>query len=117
MRVIPAAVMAAALVAAVFVAVIQSESTSCYAAFETRAAADRAADRARSAGLDVEVEEPGPDARRPSSRGARLISVAFSSGESGDDAAEFREEVRQIAEEEGAAGEPAVGCSERSRSD
>lgn len=108
--------MVAVMVVGGFWASITSEHTSCSAGFESREAAARAAERARSAGFDVEEEEAGSGPRRPTSLFAHEIGVRFSDGETGDDAAAFREAVQRIADEEGAVGRNAV-CSEISQSD
>jgi hypothetical protein len=64
--------------------------TNCYADFQTAEAAERVASVARAAGFSADVEESGPLARRPSSLGARGISVILSDGETDADAATFR---------------------------
>ena len=118
LAVVAVAAIIVAVAVAVFYASIHIDSTSCFAAFESHTAAERAGERARTAGIEVDVESPGSGARRSNSRGARAISVSFHTGETGDDAAPFRETVRQIAKQEGAIREPVViGCSERSAAD
>jgi hypothetical protein len=94
---------------------IRSEHTTCFAHFQSRDAAERAASRGHAAGFDdVEVEVAGPDARLPSSQGGRGISVDFADGETGGDAASLPQRFRWIVE--GAEGGGA-GCVENSRMD
>lgn len=91
------------------------EYTDCYAAFDSRAAADRAAASARALWFSTDVEADGPDARRATSPGARAISVTFSDGETGEDAATFRVAVNRIIVDEGGKPErPGVECYEKS---
>jgi hypothetical protein len=113
LSVLVAAAVVVAILAGAWWAFLTSESTDCFTGFKSHEAAERAADQARALWIDVEVEQPGPDARRPTSIGARQVSVVFTSGETGDGAAEFRAAVRNIAQREGASGKPVVGCSER----
>ncbi len=53
-----------------FLAWGHSEFTNCYAAFDSRQAADRAASAAREAGHDADVEPSGPKERQPRLREA-----------------------------------------------
>lgn len=110
-----AAAVVVAVVVAGFWASITSEHTSCTAGFESREAAERAAERARSADFDVDVEPPS-GARRATSLRSHQVAVTLSDEETGDDAAAFREAVQRIADEEGAIGHNAA-CSEISQSD
>jgi hypothetical protein len=90
------------------------EFSQCFASFETREAAERAASVASDAGFDAEVEADTPFADQPNSPGARQISVTFSDGATGDDAAEFRRVFHSVvAEENGKFGHPNRGCLER----
>jgi hypothetical protein len=100
-----------------FLAYIRSERTDCFASFDSHDAAERAAVLGRAAGFDdVDVEASGSKARRPTSPGARAISVTFSDGETGDDAASLRERFQEIVvQEDGEFSDPS--CTERSRSD
>jgi len=101
-----------------FMAFIRSEHTSCFAGFASHDAAKRAADLGRAAGFDdVEVEAPGPEARRPTSAGARDIAVTFSDGETGDDAGGLRDRFQEIVTQEDATYGDRNGCQERSLSD
>ncbi|MEK6327656.1 MAG: hypothetical protein AABM66_09080 [Actinomycetota bacterium] len=101
--------------AAAFWGHIRSEHTLCFAYFQSRDAAERAASGGHAAGFDdVEVEAVGPDARLPTSKGGRAISVDFTTGETGGDATSLRQEFREIVEGEGAGG---AGCVEHSRMD
>jgi hypothetical protein len=83
--------------------VYTSESTDCYASFNSPEAAERAAAIAQAAGFEAEVDER-----------ARQTAVTFSDGETGDDAAAFREAFGQLVEvEDGTLGHPGNGCLER----
>ena len=80
-----------------------SESTTCYGIFRSGDAAGRAADAARDAGFDTDLED----------RGSRS-AVTFVTGETGDDAREARQRFRTIVKRErGELGHPGNGCLER----
>jgi hypothetical protein len=79
--------------------------TACYAFFETQQTAERAADAARDSGFDADVEQ------RPS----KQVDVTFESGETGEDAREFRATFHEIVEGDGKLGHPGRGCLERQR--
>ena len=80
-----------------------AEFTECYGSFESREAAERAADRAEDAGLGTDV-----DHRRSES------AVTFDTEETGDDAREARQAFREIIKvENGRLGHPGNGCLER----
>lgn len=96
-------VIAAGVIA--FIAWSNSEYTNCFGMFASSEAAERAAEAADDAGFDASVERPEPKTKR--------YPVTFESGETGHDAAGFRETFARILREEG--GEPGHpgGCLER----
>ena len=80
-----------------------SEFTACYGVFESREAAERAADAGRDAGLDPEIDHRATES-----------AVTFESGETGEDAREARGMFRAIVRRErGTLGHPDGGCLER----
>ncbi len=80
-----------------------SDYTDCYAIFQSRAAAERAADEADKIGFVPDV-----DHRRSES------AVTFHSGESGADAQERRRVFGDfVRRHEGTLGHPGDGCLER----
>lgn len=80
-----------------------SQFTACYAVFNSRAAAERAADAGRDAGLDPYVEHRASDS-----------AVTFSTGETGEDARKARQAYREIVRRaRGRLGHPDGGCLER----
>lgn len=87
---------------------LTNEFTECYGVFKTREAAERAATAGRHAGLGASVHATGhPD--RPDES-----AVAFDTGETGADAAEYLEAFREIIRrEQGVLGHPGDGCVER----
>jgi hypothetical protein len=119
MRVAFAVLLAAVVVVVGFFAYLASEFTDCYAAFDTREAAERAAAAGRAVGFDTEVEASGPRERRPRSEGARRIAVTFSNGETGDDAEELRAAFGLIVKRAGGVllHEGGGGCTENSPAD
>ena len=76
-----------------------SETTTCYGLFESGDAAGRAADAARAAGFDTELEYQESE-----------TAVTFETGETGDDAHTFRKIVER---EDGELGHPGTGCLEQ----
>ena len=87
-----------------FMAYTSTEYTACYAGFETRESADRAAEAAGDAGLDTEIhEETAGDVR-----------VTFTTGETEEDARELRDAFHEIVEQEdGEIQHDRNGCVER----
>ncbi len=85
---------------AAFLGWVNSQHMNCFAHFDTRQAADRAASAAREAGYDANVEPSGPKEHQPTSEGGRRIGVTFSDGETGDDASEFRRTVAEVVRRE-----------------
>lgn len=80
-----------------------SDYTVCYAIFESRGAAERAADEAGEIGFDADV-----DHRRSES------AVTFQSGESAADAEEQRRAFADfVRRHDGTLGHPGDGCLER----
>lgn len=80
-----------------------TEYTVCFGAFESRYAAERAADAGRDADLDVEVDHRATES-----------AVTFESGETGEEADEARRSFRAILRRErGSPGHPDGGCLER----
>ena len=80
-----------------------SKFTVCYGIFDTRDAAERAADAGRDADFDVYVEH-----RR------RESAVEFETGETGEDATDARRAYREILRREGcSSGHGKTGCLER----
>ena len=84
-----------------------SESTWCYARFDSQAEAEAALrslrDAAPDAGVDMDTERRG-----------KRISATFESGATGGDAQAFRRAFRPAIREQGATvGHPGDGCLER----
>jgi len=93
-----------ALAGFAFMAYTSSEYTACYAGFESRERAERAAAAAGDAGLDAEIQEEA----------AGDVRATFTTGETEEDARELREAFQEIVEREG--GEirhDRNGCVER----
>ena len=107
------ALVAVAVVIA-FLAYSSSEFSQCFADFDSRESADRAAAAAEDAGFNADVEPSGPEERHRESAGGRRIAITFEDGETGEDASEFRAFYRRILEHEtGRPGHPGPGCLER----
>jgi hypothetical protein len=103
-----AAGLGALILALVVFAVAQfnSESTLCFGLFDSPQAAERAAGRLRDAGFDADVDSA-------EERQSPEVGVTFYSGDTGDDAREFREASRQAVKREGGElGHPG-GCLEK----
>lgn len=82
-----------------------TEYTTCYGIFESRSAAESAAETAREAGFDAYVDHRASES-----------AVQFQSGETGDDAREPRRTFREIvSREHGRLGHPGNGCLEMPR--
>jgi hypothetical protein len=82
---------------------LASDFTECYGSFETREAADRAADAAEEAGLGASVDH------RPTES-----AVTFDTGVTGTDATEDRKTFREVLKQEGGElAHPGDGCVER----
>jgi len=81
---------------------VNHDYTECFAGYETKQAAERAAEDGRDAGFDVTVE------RRSE------WSAIMTFGETGDDARDDRARFREILDETGGElGHPGEGCLER----
>jgi hypothetical protein len=94
-----------------------TEHTSCFAHFESRPAAERAAAAGAALGFDPDVEPSGPRERDRNSPGARQISVTFRHDKTGDEAARLEAAFREIVKREnGGLGHPG-GCLEKSLGD
>jgi hypothetical protein len=99
-----------------FVWLLNSSLTECFAGFESRAQAERAASVVESVGFTADVEAAGPDERKPTSEWGRGIGVRFSDGATGEDAKEFKQAVREAVDQEaGDTGRRGPTCSERPR--
>jgi hypothetical protein len=87
-----------------FIAYSNTEFTQCFGSFESVASAERAAEQMEDQGFDADLGVAG----RPQE------SVIFESGETGGDAAEFREAFWDTLEREGGkSGHGRTGCLER----
>lgn len=101
-KVVAGLAVAAVLLAVAFHFWANHEYTECFAAYETKDAAERSADAGRDVGFDASVE------RRTG------WVVVFSFGETDGDAQDERAKFGEILDESnGALGHPGDGCLER----
>jgi hypothetical protein len=104
MQAVVGVLLAAAVV--ILAACSATEQTVCFAGFESRSAAERAAAAGAALGFDADVEASGSRERQRhrNSLWGRQIGVDFWHGKTGDEAARLEAALRDIVKEENGSG-------------